>query len=516
MTEVADRIVVAGATGFVGHAVSHRLAGRASPLEVVGLTRGRKDASGAWSRLVTCDLFSLKDVERALEGARYVAYLVHSMLPSARLVQGRFQDLDLICADNLGRAARACGVEQIVYLGGLIPEGGALSTHLASRREVELALGAHGVPVTTLRAGLVIGPGGSSFEILRRLVDRLPAMVLPAWSARRCQPIDLGTVAALVEHCVGRAETYGQTFDIGGPDVLPYRDMIRITGEELGRRRPSIGVPLSLHRLSRLWVSVVTGAPKALVAPLIESLAHEMVCRDRRLQAAAALPGLPFRAAVSASLAQTRAAEEPQAYQAAPRAKVTGVRSVQRIALPAGRTAEWAAHEYMRWLPRGAWWAGLSVHVDETRRATFTLLGSRRPLLELTFAADRSGSDRQLFYVTGGLLAGPSARGRLEMRETPDGAHLLTAIHDFVPRLPWPIYRWTQALVHRWVMHRFGAHLARLARRGGRREDRGGLSGGRARTGPRPGTRPSAAPARVGRARDRSRRCARRTGRRTT
>ena len=141
-------IVIAGATGFVGHAVARRLAARTTDrLTITGLTRGRTGATGAWDRLVTCDLFSLKDVEQALVGARYVAYLVHSMLPSARLVQGRFEDLDLICADNVGRAAAKAGVEQIVYLGGLIPpaEDTQLSTHLASRREAEAALGAHGV-----------------------------------------------------------------------------------------------------------------------------------------------------------------------------------------------------------------------------------------------------------------------------------------------------------------------------------------------------------------------------------
>jgi hypothetical protein len=222
-----------------------------------------------------------------------------------------------------------------------------------------------------------------------------------------------------------------------------------------------IDLPIEARRLSRLWISVVTGAPKQLVAPLIESLRHEMVCRDRRLQEAAGLPGLPFAEMVKRTLAEETRGDEPHAYRRAPRALATGVRSVQRIPLPPGRDAEWAAHEYMRWLPHGAWWAGLSVHVDEQRRATFSLIGTRRPLLELTFAPDRSSRDRQLFYVTGGLLAAASARGRLEMRQTPDGHHLLVAIHDYAPRLPWPLYRWSQAIVHRWVMRRFGAHLAR-------------------------------------------------------
>ncbi|MBA3454451.1 MAG: NAD-dependent epimerase/dehydratase family protein [Deltaproteobacteria bacterium] len=458
-----DSLVIAGATGFVGHAVAQRLATRADRLELVGLTRGRR-AVGAWDRLVSCDLFSLKDVERALHGARFALYLVHSMLPSARLVQGRFADLDLICADNFGRAAAKAGVEQIVYLGGLIPElsPDQLSDHLSSRLEVEAALGVHGVPVTTLRAGMVIGPGGSSFEILTRLVRRLPAMVLPRWSEHRCQAIDLETVSALMDYSIGRTETYGQTYDIGGPDALRYREMIQVVGEEIGTPRRTLGVPILTPKLSRLWVSLITGAPRALVAPLIESLEHDMVCRDRRLQEAAKLPGLPFREAVASSLAAERdiAPAKPAAYRRAPAASITGVRSVQRIALPAGRDAEWAAHEYMRWLPHGVS-PLLRVEVDDARTCTFFLgKKSKRPLLVLTFARERSASDRQLFYVTGGGLAQKTERGRLEFRVTPDGEHLLTAIHDFLPRLPWWLYRISQALVHRWVMRRFGKHLA--------------------------------------------------------
>ena len=455
-----DSVVIAGATGFVGHAVAQRLAER---FDVTGLTRGRLKAKGAWTKLVECDLFNQKDVERAFAGAKYVAYLVHSMLPSARLVQGSFQDLDLICADNVGRAAAKLGIEQIVYLGGLIPADTTdLSEHLRSRREVEKALGAHGVAVTTLRAGIVIGPHGSSFEIMTRLVKRLPAMILPSWTEKHCQPIDLGTVAALVENVMGRRATYNQTYDIGGPDVLRYREMLAIVGDELGVHRRAWPVPFVSPRISRLWVSTITGAPRALVAPLIESLHHDMVCRDRRLQDEVGLPGLAFREAVHASVAveDSRDSAKPQAYAPAPPAPLVGVRSVQRISLPQGRDAEWAAHEYMDWLPHGAW--PMRVAVDDNHHVTkFYLRPFKAPLLELTFAQDRSAKDRQLFYVTGGALSRAKSRGRLEFRVTPDGAHLLTAIHDFMPRLPWSIYRISQALVHRFVMWRFGRHLAR-------------------------------------------------------
>lgn len=453
-----DSIVIAGATGFVGHGVARALAQRPDRPEIVGLSRGRTDAGGAWDRLVACDLFSLKDVEVGLAGARYVVYLVHSMLPSARLVQGSFADLDLICADNVGRAAARAGVEQIVYLGGLIPDEPKLSAHLESRREVETALGAHGVAVTTLRAGMVVGAGGSSFRIIKKLVDRLPAMVLPSWTAHRCQAIDLETAAALIAHVVGRRSAYGQTYDIGGPDAPRYRDMIAVVGELLDKKRPAIGIPLLTPRLSRLWVSLITGAPGALVAPLIESLHHDLICRDRRLQDEAGLPGMTFREAARIALGSGDRKAKPAAYRRAPQARQVGVRSVQRIPLPSGKDAEWAAREYMRWLPGGVW-PGFRVDLDDSRTASFFTAHGKRPLLVLRFATERSASDRQLFYVVGGLLAKESKRGRLEFRVTPDGHHLLTAIHEYVPALPWWLYRISQALVHRLVMRRFGAHL---------------------------------------------------------
>jgi uncharacterized protein YbjT (DUF2867 family) len=458
-------VVVAGASGFVGQALGPRLARR---FATVGLTRSARGPGEGYDAWRPCDLFSLSDAERALEGATHAVYLVHSMLPSARLTQGRFEDLDLICADNFARAARRAGVRQIVYLGGLLPEGAALSAHLESRREVERTLGGHGVPVTTLRAGLILGAGGSSFQILRRLVERLPAMLVPSWTATPSQPIALDDVVALVDHCLGREEVFGETYDVGGPEILTYREMMAQTATALGLRRPMVPVPVLSPRLSRLWVSAVTGAPLALVSPLVQSLAHPMVARDRRLQEAAGIPGATFAEAVARALADERQAVAartsmpPRAFRptAAPR-RGRGVRSVQRLPLPPGRDAAWVADEYMRWLPSGM--RPLRVEVDAARVARFYVVGLGAPLLELSFAPGRSGSDRQLFRITGGLLAARGGRGRLEMREAPDGRTVIAAIHDFEPALPWPIYRYTQALVHVGVMHAFGRHLGRAA-----------------------------------------------------
>jgi uncharacterized protein YbjT (DUF2867 family) len=471
MPEAEDRstVVVAGASGFIGQALAQRLAGRH---RLVGLSRAPRTGDG-YDEWRACDFFSLRDAEQALEGARYAVYLVHSMMPSARLVQGRFEDLDLICADNFGRAARSAGVEQIIYLGGLVPDDEHLSAHLESRREVEVALGGHGVPVTTLRAGLVIGAGGSSFVMMLRLVRRLPMMVCPSWTRTTCQPIALDDVTDIITYCLGRAACFGGTYDIGGPDVLSYRDMMLETAEVLGVRRPTLPVPVISPGLSRLWITAITGAPKELVAPLIQSLAHSMVTGDRRLQAEANVPGIPFREAIARALDQearsTRpSVQKPLAY-AAPRAAegAPRVRSVQRLPRPPGKDAAWVAAEYVRWLPTGLW-PILRLSVEgrdapgEARVCRFYLARMRQPLLELTFAPGRSAPDRQLFYITGGLLVVETGRGRLEFRETPDGRSVLAAIHDYRPRLPWRIYESTQARFHLLVMHAFGSHLARV------------------------------------------------------
>jgi len=454
-------LVVAGASGFIGQALAARLA---ASFRLVGLSRASRGAGGGYDEWRACDLFSLKDAEHALEGATHAAYLVHSMMPSARLTQGRFEDLDLICADNFARAARRAGVRQIVYLGGLLPDVPHLSRHLESRREVERTLGGYGAAVTTLRAGLVIGAGGSSFQMMLRLVRRLPVMVVPKWTSTECQPIALDDVVELFAYCLGREATFGQTYDIGGPEVLTYREMMAQTASVLGVERPMLKVPVISPGLSRLWVSAITGAPKELVAPLIQSLAHSMVVHDRRLQEQANVPGLSFRAAIARALNDEAAPDRPHpppaAYRA-PRSPRTegGVRSVQRLPLPRGRDAAWVAEEYMRWLPGGM--RPLRVEVSPNRVCRFYIRGVGEPLLVLSFSSERSTPDRQLFYITGGLLASDGGRGRLELREAPDRQTVIAAIHDYRPRLPWFVYRRTQALVHLAVMFMFARHLAR-------------------------------------------------------
>lgn len=452
-------VAISGARGFVGGRLAEVMAADA---RVIGLSRNLPSSPFAhvaeWRR---CDLFSYEDAYAALEGVDVAYYLVHAMMPSARLTRGRFEDLDVISADNFARAARARGVRQIVYLGGLIPQGVELSRHLASRREVEHVLSAHGVPVTALRAGLVVGRNGSSFSMLFRLVQRLPVMLCPGWMRMRTQPIDLEDVVRLLAFCADRPDTLGKVFDIGGPDVMTYQDMVQATARALGKRRFMLPVRHFSTRLSCLWVSLVTGAPRALVRPLVDSLNHETVAHERTLQERAGVTGRPFADSLAEAVESGPGREQPVAFRGWRGTAEPKARSVQRLRLPAGWDAEGVAREYLAWLVRAL--PVLRVRRHDALKVSFQLWTWSLPLLLLEFAPHASTSDRALFYVRGGALARGAQSGRLEFLMVPGTQEVLAAVHDFRPRLPWWLYVISHALVHELVMWAFGRHLARLS-----------------------------------------------------
>lgn len=447
------KVVIAGASGFVGQALAPALAGS---FHVIGLSRSPRVAGDGCDEYRACDLFSLKDAEQALQGVEYAVYLVHNMMPSTRFTQGDFADLDVVCADNFARAAAAAGVKQIVFLGGLIPESAKLSKHLRSRREVETALAGHVVPVTTLRAGLILGGRGSSFQIMARLVERLPVMVCPRWTNTRTQPIALADVVQMIRGVLGRREHYDQVYDVGAPDVVTYKQMMAMTASALGRRRFFIPSRVMSPGLSRLWVTLITGAPRALVSPLVQSLAHEMVIRDDGLAQRLGVERTSVRDAIRQAVAEMDGSA-PHAFRGT-RGKQRLVRSVQRMQLPSGWNAQRAASEYLRWLPRFLR-SFVRVDVQSADCFRFVLAPLRPPLLELTRAPRRSSPDRQLFYVTGGLLSRTQGKPRFELRQVLGGRTLLTVVHDYEPRLPWLVYILSQAIFHRWLMNRFAQHL---------------------------------------------------------
>ena len=466
VSPAAPRVAIAGASGFIGHAVVTALADDHALIALARNAEGNPAHENVEWR--ACDLFNLRDAERALAGADVALYLVHSMMPSSRLTQASFEDLDLICADNFARAARANGVKLIVYLGGLMPASREnLSPHLRSRLEVEKTLAAYEIPLTTLRAGVVIGAGGSSFDMMARLVERLPFMIGPRWTRSLSQAIALADAVSLLCYAVDHPELAGTAYDVGGPDVVSYADMMRLTGAVQGKRTRVLTLPIPTVNLSLLWVSIITGASQELVRPLIASLKHDMVATDGLvLQQRAGIVPIPLRDALTRALAEERKAktESPNSPHKKHGQKDRRACSIQRLPIGQQPDAIHVAHEYMRWLPRFMR-PVLRVEVDEAGNCRFLVPLFRTPLLTLTYAPERSSPDRQLFFVTEGLLSGEpgTKRPRLEFRRVLGGTFVLAAIFDFVPRLPWQLYKYTQAMVHLWVMRNFGAHLGREA-----------------------------------------------------
>jgi len=456
-----DVVLVAGASGFVGRALGPALAATLRP---VGLSRKDRPGSNGYERFLQCDLLSLEDTERALEGARYAVYLVHSMMPASRLTQASFDDLDLICADNFARAAKKAGVERIVYLGGLMAdETDSLSDHLRSRLDVERVLGSTGVPVTVLRAGLVLGAAGSSYQILSRLVRRLPVMICPTWTHTKTQAVALRDVVALLAFAVRDGASSGRVFDVAAPEVVSYLQIMKSFAALAGKRRAFVGVPFFSPGLSRLWLSLVTGAPRALAGPLVESLRHEMTAHDDSLAKAAGLEPTPFEEALAASIAEEKAlGGEAFAFAvagaSAPASRST-VTSVQRAKLPPGRDARWAAREYPRWLSRSL---GFLFRVVEGADGAleFRLRALGLVLLVLAPVPSGSSADRFLYRVAGGALARHGQAGTFEVREVMGDGTVLLIVRDFEPRLPWWVYRATQAIAHEWIMLAFGRALA--------------------------------------------------------
>ena len=452
------KILIAGASGYIGRALIDALLRSRADVEIVALSRSAQPSFDHRVTWKACDLFSLKSLERNIPADIDAAYyLVHSMGPTAQMDQGSFADYDLILADNFARILKKTSVRHVVYLGGLIPQRSRLSLHLRSRLEVEETFEEAALPLTTFRAGLIVGEHGSSFQIPLKLVNRLPVMLCPRWTQTLTTPVDLKTVVAALAAAIDDPSSVRRTYDLQGCEPLTYVDMMRETAKRMGRRRFFIAVPFFTPTLSRLWVRLITGASKELVYPLVESLEHPMVARASHAYLKSA-EGRTYRNLLGEVDVRATGAKPPRKRDVF-RFQRRTVRSVQRLPLPRGRNAEWLKDEYGRWLARFLW---PFVIIDAREgHLRFSLLTSKATMLNLELNRERSSVDRQLLYVKGGLLSAKDNVGRLEFRVVLRRQFALAAIHEFRPSLPWPIYRFSQAIMHAWVMRGFAKHLAR-------------------------------------------------------
>jgi uncharacterized protein YbjT (DUF2867 family) len=279
-----------GATGVVVSTLLPLLAEH----EVTAVSRSPREEPGA--RWVVADAGTGEGVGEALEGAEVVYYLVHS------LGSRDFEEQDRAAAENVAREAADAGVQQIVYLGGLGGDDPDASPHLRSRRETGERLAAAGVPVTTLRAAMIVGEGSAAFETILGLVQRLPVMITPSWVSTPTQPIALEDVARYLAGVCGNEVAIGEGYDVGGPEVMTYRQMIERIAKLLGRKPLIVEVGVLSPYLSSLWLNLITPVNASVARPLVEGLRNPTIAREERIRELLPLELTPFDEAARKAL----------------------------------------------------------------------------------------------------------------------------------------------------------------------------------------------------------------------
>jgi uncharacterized protein YbjT (DUF2867 family) len=300
------KILLTGATGYIGKRLLPLLVEQGH--HVVCSVRDKDRFNPPKSlidkiEVIEADLLDKKSLENIPKDIDGAYYLVHSMSASAD-----YAEMEQTSAANFREAMNNTKVDHVVYLSGIVNED-ELSKHLASRKAVEIELGEGKFHLTTLRAGIIIGSGSASFEIIRDLVEKLPFMITPKWLNTRCQPIGISDVLAFLSETLFKKETYNQNFDIGGPDILTYKEMLLEFAKMRGLKRTILTVPVMTPRISSYWLYFVTSTSFRLAAALVNSMKIEVVCRDQKINEILAIEPITYENALQKAFAKIESNE---------------------------------------------------------------------------------------------------------------------------------------------------------------------------------------------------------------
>jgi nucleoside-diphosphate-sugar epimerase len=469
--QLRPKVLVAGAGGSIGSAVSRALANDYEVIALVGSReRLQQKEPGFTLTWRSCEPFSRQDVETAITGCDYIIYLVHTRIPTARMDQAECRDMDLLIADNVARAAGRQGVKRIIYLGGLTQDAHGAMGFPAKRNDVVAALSFYGTPLTVLRAGLVVAPGSSTVRLLANTATRLPIVMLPPWADKRQQPIALVDVIRAIRFCLTHDDTKNNEYEIGGPQVLTYRQMLQAAAWVLRKKQIIINAPFLTPRLYGWYLRLLNRSTHpALIGLGIKSLSHDSVVRSNPVQQFIERGAQKPRKAIEpyirkwAQLPPNPRQPFFKKYSASLRT-MSNVRSIQRIDLPRGRNAAWVAATYFQWLPRFSRLM-LICEIDADRTCRYYNRFPKLHLLTLSFQPELSSPDRQMYFITDGFLARghEDLNPRMEFRDVLNGRYTIIALHDFRPVLPWFLFAVTQAYLHLIVMRNFQKHMAKMA-----------------------------------------------------
>lgn len=445
------KILLTGASGYIG---SHLMNKLKDNYEIIAISRNIENKSNehnvTWK---AADLFDLNEITEVMEDIDIAIYLVHSMMPSAKLTQASFEDMDALLADNFAKAASYNKVQHIVFMSGLIPNTSELSPHLRSRLECEQILGSYGVPVSTLRAGLIIGSKGSSYPILKKLVDRLPGLLLPKWAYNTTLPVAIDDVIDGLYKIVERQPNKNESIDIGGPSHMTYKDLFKQIAEVLDKRLPTIDLPIIPIWLSKYWVKLISGVPKEMVYPLMDSLIHDMIRNDENVVKDISIGKIDYKESVRNALEEETKTQKKG--KSSRKGDIKDVRAISRVVLPKDVNMIQLAESYANFLNR----ITLNVVNSDFNEDNFTIsvpcLNKDLLLLSKDFKA--SNNERILYRIVGGDFALDSDGGnaRLEFRRLPNSDACIIALQEYEPTLPWWVYKYTQAKVHKSVMNLF-------------------------------------------------------------